>query len=352
MSSLSRLSIYTLVLLLGSCITEYQPDIKSLPRSLVVEGVITDQPGPYTIQLTQTTDYTNAGINLRATNATVTIADNAGTTETLTEISPGSGVYRTKATGIRGIAGRKYTLTVVTSDKKRYQSDAELLTAAPAISKLYYEYRADPTALTNENVQGWDVYLDTKDPETTGDFYRWEWTHYEPVSVCQVTEIPNAAPVGRYCCTNCWDITRCNNCINIKSDAAINGNTLSRQLITRVPFSSRNSYYIEVQQQRLSAGGYAFWQSVKGLTQNNGGLFDAAPSTVRGNMRCVSDAGTSVYGFFGASGISETYLYVDRSNGVGAPTIIPAVMVPQPSACVVCADNTTRTPNTPRWWKQ
>lgn len=351
MSSISRLSIYILVLLLGSCITEYQPDTKSLPRSLVVEGVITDQPGPYTIQLTQTTDYTNAGINLRASGATVTIADNAGTTETLTEITAGSGVYRTKATGIRGIAGRKYTLTVVTSDKKRYQSDAELLTAAPAIGKLYYEYRADPTALTNQNIQGWDVYLDTKDPESTGDFYRWEWAHYEPISICQVTERPGTIPFGLGCCTQCWDITRCYNCINIKSDASINGNTLSRQLITRVPFTSRSSYYIEVQQQRLSAGGYAFWQSVKGLIQNNGGLFDAAPSTVRGNIRCVSDAGASVYGFFGASGISETYLYVDRTNAPGVAPIVPQIEV-SIFGCAVCADNQYRTPNTPRWWKQ
>ncbi len=351
MSLISRLSIYTLLLLLGSCITEYQPDTKSLPRSLVVEGIISDQPGPYTIQLTQTTDYTNAGINQRATGAAVTISDNLGTSETLTEIAPGSGMYRTKASGIRGIAGRRYTLTIVTSDKKRYQSDAELLTAAPPIGKLYYEYRVDNTALTTTNQQGWDVYLDTKDPETTGDFYRWQWTHYEPISVCQVTEHPNAISTGLYCCTACWNIDRCNNCIDIKSDVAINGNTLSRQLIMRVPYTSRGLYYLEVQQQRLSAGGYAFWQSVKGLIQNNGGLFDAAPSSVRGNMRCTSDPNSAVYGFFGATGVSEAYIYVDRLNALGA-AVQPEPVSVSVLGCATCVDNQFRTPNAPRWWKQ
>ncbi|MBC8153408.1 MAG: DUF4249 domain-containing protein [Bacteroidetes bacterium] len=348
--SFRRLSIYAGLLLLSSCITEYQPERRSIPRSLVVEGVITDQPGPYTIKLTQTTEYTNASINLLASGATVTITDNLGTTETLTERTPGLGVYRTRANGIRGVAGRRYTLTIVTSDGKRYQSNAELLTAAPPIGKLYYEYRAEPNALTGQDSQGWDVYVDTKDPETTGDYYRWEWTHYEPVSVCQVTDRPNAIPFGLGCCTRCWDITRCYTCVNIKSDAAINGNTLSRQLITRVPFTSRSAYYIEVQQQRLSAGGYAFWQSVKSLTQNNGGLFDAAPSTVGGNMRCVSDPGSSVYGYFGASGISESFLYVDRTDARGSAPAPPPVEV-SIFGCAPCADDLYRTPNTPRWWR-
>ncbi len=341
------LSVYAVSLLLKGCITEYQPKIKSLPPALVVEGSITDQPGPYRVKLTRTTDYTNAGINLPETGATVLVSDENGQQELLQESGPGS--YQTTATGLRGIAGHRYRLNIVTKDGSRYQSDAELLTAAPPISNVYYKYRADPTALTNENIQGWDVYIDTKDPEAIGDFYRWQWAHYEPITLCQVVDRPNTIPLGIPCCTACWDITRCYTCVNIKSDVAINGNTLSRQFITRVPYTSRSTYYLEVQQQRLSAGGYAFWQSVKGLVQNNGGLFDAAPSTVRGNLRCLSDPNLAVYGFFGATGVSEAYINVDRSDAEGQPNFL---LLDYAMGCTTCADNQYRTSTKPRWWKQ
>lgn len=335
--------------LVNACVTEYQPKTQTLPPTLVVDGSITDQPGPYTIKLTRTADYTQAGLNLLETGATVIISDDNGLQEKLTETSQGS--YQTAIKGLRGIDGNYYTLTITTKDGKRYQSSAELLTAAPPITKLYYEYRADPTAISNGNIQGWDVYLDTKDPATPGDFYRWNWVHYEPIVVCQQKELSNGTYTGLDCCSPCWDITRDYSSVNIKSDVNINGNNISHQLITRVPFTSRSTYYIEVQQQRLSAGGYAFWQSVKTLTQNNGGLFDAAPTAVRGNLRCLSDSSTSVYGYFGATGLSEGYLYIDRTDAVGDPPIQPTVVVPQPSACVVCANTAYRTPYQPRWWK-
>ena len=198
--------------------------------------------------------------------------------------------------------------------------------------------------------QGWDVYVDTRDPDTLGNFYRWEWTHYEQTAVCQKTQLTNGSYTGLYCCTDCWDISRCYNCIDINSDVNINGRAISGQRITRVPYTSRGSYYLEVRQQALSRGAYQYWKSVRQLVTNTGGPFDAAPSSVRGNIRCVSDPGQAAYGYFGATGIAERHLYVDRSAGQGQPERQPSVNVPVPSPCAVCASSAYRTPVKPRWW--
>lgn len=346
----TRLLSYALVVLAAGCITEYQPTVKSIPRALVVEGSITDQPGPYSVKLTQTTEYTQAGLNLLTTGAQVIISDDLGHTETLAETS--AGVYQTQANGLQGVAGRSYTLTIVTQDGKRYVSSPEILTAAPPIGKLYYEYREDPTALTNDKIQGWDVYVDLQDPATPGDFYRWDWAHYEPIEVCQINQQPDGSTIGLPCCTlPCWDITRCYTCINIKSDAVINGNALTRQLIARVPFTSTSRYFIDVQQQRLSAGASAFWQSVRGLVQNTGGLFDAAPATIAGNLHCTSDSTQQVYGYFGATGIAEASLYVDRSEASGSPVATPGPTSIAIQGCAVCQNSLYRTPNPPPGWQ-
>ncbi|GAB2591651.1 DUF4249 domain-containing protein [Spirosoma areae] len=350
-ASISHSLIHSFALSLfifASCVTEYQPDTVRIPVSLVIEGQITDQDLPYTVRLTRTADYTVRSLNLLETGATITIEDNAGNRETLREIS--GGVYQTRVGGIRGVAGRSYKLTVQTKTGKRYESDAEVLQAAPPIQKLYYEYQneAVPGLLTRK--QTWNVYLDTKDPETTGNYYRWEWTAYKFISICRAVEQRDGSFIGAYCCSNCWDISRCYNCISLNSDANINGQAISRQFITAVPFTGTTPYYLEVQQQAISKGAYAFWKSVRQLVNNTGGLFDAAPTSVQGNVRCVSDPAEQAYGYFGATGISEQFIYVDRSGGQGTPPLEPPVIVPVPSPCAACENSLYRTPNKPRWW--
>ncbi|MBC3783940.1 DUF4249 domain-containing protein [Spirosoma utsteinense] len=338
----------TLVL---SCVTEFQPDRVSLPSALVVEGQITDQPGPYTVRLTRSADYSYTAINLLETGAVVSIEDNLGNRETLREQAPG-GVYQTRPDGIQGVAGRRYKLIVQTQSGTRYESEPEVITAAPPIVKLYSEYRSELVPGTAIRKQGWDVFLDTKDPETTGNYYRWEWTHYEPISVCQKTQLRSGAFTGISCCTECWDIARCYDCISVNSDAEINGKAITGQLIMRAPYTSTTPYYVEIEQQALSRGAYLFWKSVRQLVNNTGGLFDAAPQAVQGNIRCTSDPNTAVYGYFGATGVSRLPFYVDRSQGQGVPDLEPPVTVPFPTnpPCVVCENSLYRTRIKPRGW--
>ncbi|GAB3639637.1 DUF4249 domain-containing protein [Spirosoma arcticum] len=336
--------------LLLSCVTEFQPDTVSLSPALVVEGQITDQPGPYTVRLTRTADYSFKAINLLETGAVVSIEDNLGNRETLREQAPG-GTYQTRVGGIQGVVGRSYKLIVQTKSGIRYESAPEVITAAPPIDKLYAEYRNELVSGTSSRKQGWDVYLDTKDPETTGNYYRWEWTHYEAISVCQKTLLRSGTSyTGLYCCTPCWDITRCYNCISVNSDADINGQAISRQLIMRAPYTSTAPYYVEVEQQALSRGAYQFWKSVRQLVNNTGGLFDAAPQTVQGNIRCISDPNVTVYGYFGATGVSRLPFYVDRSQGQGVPEMDLPVEVPLLAPCVACENSIYRTPVKPQWW--
>jgi hypothetical protein len=343
-----------LMLVLGtfSCITPFQPDAVTSATSLVIEGQISDQPGPYTVKLTRTADYSYKSLNLLETGATVVISDNLGNQETLKEQAPG-GSYQTRAGGLQGVVGRSYKLTIQTKAGKHYESKPEILPGVPPIQQLYYESNYTPATATAPAKQTWTVFLDSKDPDTVGNYYKWNWTHYDFAIACQKTFVPaKSIYTGISCCSDCWDITRCYNCINLNSDVNINGKAISRQFIADVPFTSYSRYYIEVEQQALSQSAYQFWKSVRQLTSNTGGLFDAAPSTVQGNMLCTNSPGEVAYGYFGAIGLSVGYLFVDRSAGKGGPELdfpidIPAVTTPP---CIVCENSLYRTPTKPRWW--
>ncbi|RYC70927.1 DUF4249 domain-containing protein [Spirosoma sordidisoli] len=343
---------WAVLALVFSCIREYQPASVSTSPKLIVEGQVTDQPGPYTVRLTRTADYSIRSINLLEEGATVILADDAGNRETLLEQAPG-GTYRTRPGGLQGVAGRRYTLTITTRAGKQYQSSAELLTAAPPITRAYAEYRAEPLALTRSEVSGWDVYIDTKDPETPGNFYRYEWTNYQDTASCAtiIDDVRTGAYHDLRCCTPCWEINRCYNCLNVNSDVNINGKTLSRQFIMRVPYTSRKTYYLEIEQQAISKGAYDFWKRVRQLTQNVGGLFDAAPAVSDGNLRCISDPAEPVFGYFSATGVTVVPLLVNRRNAPGPPDVSrPAIFRVPPDPCAVCENTIYRTPNRPRWW--
>ena len=91
-----------------SCMQVIQVDLNSASPKLIIDAGISDQHGPYTVVLSQTVAFDLNNTFPPVTGAIVVIGDNAGNADTLTENQPGT--YQTS--GIQGIPGRTYTLTV------------------------------------------------------------------------------------------------------------------------------------------------------------------------------------------------------------------------------------------------
>ena len=96
-----------------SCEEVIDVDLNSAESKLVIEGAITDQPGPYTVKISKTTDYYIPADYPKISGAVITISDNSGFIEHLTETEPG--VYQTDS--LVGIPGRTYSLKVVLEGK-------------------------------------------------------------------------------------------------------------------------------------------------------------------------------------------------------------------------------------------
>jgi hypothetical protein len=120
-----------LLALLTSCEEIIQIDLNESDPKIVIEGVITDQPGPYFVKITQTTDYYNPGTIPTISGAEVRISDNAGNEELLTEAE--SGIYQTQS--LQGIPDRTYTLNV-TYNGKSYHAESTMPVAL-TIDSLY-----------------------------------------------------------------------------------------------------------------------------------------------------------------------------------------------------------------------
>lgn len=341
------LSLLTLALGLVACIDPYDPKLVGQERYLAFEGVLTDAPGPYKFTLTKSAGYNNSEsvFDRRLTGATITVTDNTGQTVRFVDDNRGSYV---SPTGFRGQVGRTYTLTL-TYLGETYRSDPELLQAVPPIDTLYWKYRPlQPGQATNGD---FGVFLDLKDPAGTSNYYQWDWLHYELTDFCTTYTPPNSPVLYKKpCCEKeCWNITRSIGEVTLASDKYINGNRLSGQLVARVPFNDTFFYYLRVGQQSLSEGAYQYWQTVKALTSNVGGVFDVTPATLPGNLHNVKTNGSPLVGYFQVSARREKIIYVTRF----VPPKLPYEKTPLPfwPVCEPCTESLYRTVFRPEGWR-
>jgi hypothetical protein len=93
---------------LTACEKVIDIDLNAADPAIVIEGNVTDQPGPYTVSLTRTVNFDELNHFPPVTGATVTLNDNAGNAEVLTETMPG--LYQTNT--LQGVPGREYFLKV------------------------------------------------------------------------------------------------------------------------------------------------------------------------------------------------------------------------------------------------
>jgi hypothetical protein len=88
---------------------------------LVIDGSITDQAGPYFVQLSMTSPINNPTRIVGVNNARVIITDQSGVKDSLEFVS--NGLYRTKK--IKGTEGGTYNLEVMV-DQKKYTASSSM----------------------------------------------------------------------------------------------------------------------------------------------------------------------------------------------------------------------------------
>jgi hypothetical protein len=108
------------ILLIG-CDKEISLVLDDNEPVLVIDGSITDQAGPYFVQLSMSTPVGNPTRVVGVNNARVIITDQLGVKDSLQFVS--NGLYRTQK--IKGIEGGTYNLEVMV-DQKKYTAFASM----------------------------------------------------------------------------------------------------------------------------------------------------------------------------------------------------------------------------------
>ena len=94
---------------LGACTKTINLDVRNSAPIYVIQGNVTDQPGPYKVKISQTVGFYNNNEYPGVPGATVTIADAAGHKDLLHD--NGDGTYSTST--LQGTEGQTYALQVL-----------------------------------------------------------------------------------------------------------------------------------------------------------------------------------------------------------------------------------------------
>ena len=296
-------------LLQPACTKQVKAPIRNVPPVLVVQGLVTTAPGPYTINLSYSGPYTNS---LQATqqdsmyfiaDAKVVIKDDQGDSTTCTYTSLGN--YTSDNPQFIGTIGRTYTLFVYLSNGQEYMSKPETIQPVPPIDSLSIGY--DSAGLTGILPPPLIVTVNTHDPGGSQNYYRWTAMGYIPRKswgdVCLAPFPPCGDPYSCTCFAECEQLFT-DNQVNIFSNQFSSG----REIIQPIYYSPVywfGDHYVEIDQYSLTLESYQFWEQYLAQTDRTGSILDPLPSPVIGNIYNARDSTDPALGIFSASDVYQ-----------------------------------------------
>ncbi len=294
--------------LASGCKKPYTPAVISSPNSyLVVEGNINTGTDSTVIQLSHTTNLSAGNTATPVLNAAIAIQDNQNGTYNLA--SEGNGAY---STGLITLdPTRTYRINITTSDGKNYVSDYVPATSAPPVDSIGFLVKSN----------GIQLYVNTHDPRNATHYYRWDyvetWEFHAKFNSDYVSNgdsiinRPTSQQIYK-----CWT-SNLSNDIELGSSAKLTQDVIYQNPLVFIPSTSEkleDRYSILLKQYAMTAAGYNYYTLLKQNTEQLGSIFDSQPSTLTGNIHCITDPTLPVIGYITAGTVQEKRIYINNGQ--------------------------------------
>ena len=354
------IGLFILVLLLvEGCIDPLEVAIPEVRLQLVVDGFITNLPGPYSIRLYSARPLeTDLDRIVPETLARVSLKDDQGNSEVLTETEPG--VYTTRENGIRGEIGRKYSITIRTKAGKEFYSDPEELMAPGSISNVSFEFDGDEP-------NGFRIFADAQGLPDQKDLVRFRTVStYEiktfPELRTRAVEggrVPDPFPCSGYTvnisgqltqvapctCCQCW-VNQYDDVPVLADERFVSGDLFQSVEVGFVPVNRRTFYNkvrVEVQQMSLTEFTFNYWQLVRAQKLGVTDIFQPPAGKIEGNIRS-NDPNEEALGLFWTAGVHTRSLFIEKRD---VPVVVRAI----DTVKAPCQFQTNSTNQKPEFWR-
>jgi len=296
----------------AGCKQLYQPPaITASNNFLVVEGSISSGSDSTFIKLSRTVRIYSKSASKPELNAIITIENDQNFVFPLIETGNGNYGYA----GLSLDPAHKYRLRIKTSNGEQYLSDLVQVTNSPPIDSVSYDVSGSLNAGA-----GLNVYVSTHDQTNNTRYYRWDyqetWIFHSFFPSYYYSDGDTVRYRNQYTqnVTHCW-ASDTSSIIILASTVGLSKSEISNNRITFVPSTSEKvetQYSILVRQYALTLDAYNYYSAIKKNTEQIGSVFDAQPSTIQGNIHCISDPAKPVLGYITAGNASSQRIFVDN----------------------------------------
>jgi len=254
-----------LLFIFSSCEDVIEVNMQTGKQALVVEGWLTNKAEPQFVKLYYTGATSENSFEM-LDGAILTLSDNEGNVEILSETAPG----KYQISSLKSVDGRVYTLKIE-SKVGNYQAVAEVKRLSMPLDSLTFKYE-EKSAIYSES--GFYPSSHGREYKGVGDF-------------CQIRLYKN----GKYL-NQTGDF-------NLLDDEFVDGNYIANtELSVQKPFQKNDLAKAEIWS--LTKDAYLFWTDIRTQLQN-GMIFASPLSNTRTNVVKVNATAMDVVGYFGAS---------------------------------------------------
>ena len=358
--------LFSFVVIISSCKEPFNPKLDDVNSPLVVDGLITDQAQPYTIQLYKASKFNSDKVYTQETNANITISDDCGNTYNFTETS--AGIYVSDPSQFVGQPGRTYTLAINTSDNNLYHSNPQLLlpnnfnvttyTELGSIDQVVDDVDGNPN---KKSLQGINLLVDIQNNTDTLPRFRFENKTYLEYSYSV-----NLSMIKTYVYF-CWDLLNDKGLVNISGEQYLTSSKeIKKHKICFIPktdtiqatyadtveidpfytIADVSEQIVKVKQYRINNETYQFNKDINTMLAAQNKMFDPGATQIKGNMHCDSNPQKLVLGLFEASSVTTNY-YAIKPDSTKVTRIIK-FEPPYSSGCIGFLGATFTSP--PDFW--
>lgn len=368
----ASLSSVLLILATSACVDRINFDVPNgFAYGVVVDGSISDQPGPYTVKLNTGHDLTDKIERTFISAKSVTISDNLGNSELLTNRD--RGVYQTSPDGIRGTAGRAYKLRIELFDGRIYESISDTLCNSGVVDSVYYTFKkTGESSLGTGSNYGFDIFFDASSSVRDDFYYLWKFTGTFQVDTNPelYDDFPCSGNIDCPGCSVCNIIPKCTGLRNIgtpldpifKRIGPCECCTCWYNIFNEEPIISDNQLlefgrykgikaghipvhrwifqhkvYAEVNQMSLSRQSFAFWKAIKDQKDANNSLFQPITGKIPSNFVQLNGTTAPIEGLFYTASISNKRILITSKDVPDGTFIFPTQDPPEPIA-LSCLD--------------
>lgn len=314
-----------LLFALKSCIEPYQPELNKTDSEyiLVVEGLITNEPGSFEITLSRSVPVDTTINSLPEQGANVFVTDDAGNHYQFYEYNPG--VYRCIDENARAQTGRKYQLNITDSQGKNYESTLVEMKPTPDIKRIFWE-EVSKNKFTGNEVEtenGLNIYVESGESAGEASYFKWDYEETWKVEMPNYVTVDGGEgpPVQVFVTLpaekkHCW-ITRSSSSILLKSLAGDESEKVDTFLVNYIPEYGDRLHYrysILVKQYSLNKDMYDFWKNIKEFNEEIGTMYDHIPYSVYGNITCCDNENAKVLGYFNVAEVKTKRIFIDKND--------------------------------------